>query len=123
MTTRQLDSLLFAREGDPRLFTGELGLLGTWEVAHYLGVEKSRIARWLSEIEEGKTPIDRPAARLKSGPFWRIEQVEAKLASMYEEAGHPYGETPEGMEKWAKERREARARKEARAQTDSAAAA
>jgi hypothetical protein len=112
--TRQLDRLLFSAEPTPATFTtGDLGLMGTWEVAHYLGVEKSRIARWLQELGEGKTPIAPPRARLKSGSLWAVEDVEAKLESMYAEAKKPYGDTSKGLRRWARERREARAAREA----------
>lgn len=111
--TKALDELLFT--GDPKqdgLTVGALGLMGTWEVARYLGVEKSRIARWLDELDRGKEPIAAPVARLKSGSFWRIEDVQAKLAAMYAEARSPYGKTAAGRERWAAERRDTRARRE-----------
>jgi hypothetical protein len=113
ITKRKLDSLLFSEESDTRVFTtGEAGLMGTWEVARYLGVEKSRIARWLGELREGKHPIAPPVATLKSGSFWKIEDVDAKLRAMYLEAKQPYGRSEKGLRRWADERREARAERE-----------
>ena len=109
ITKRKLDTLLFSDETDDRTFTtGSEGLMGTWEVARYLGVEKSRIARWLGEIKEGKQPIAPPVATLKSGSFWKFEDVDAKLRSMYEVEKSPYGRSEKGLRRWAQERRDKR---------------
>lgn len=108
---KRLDGLLYAPLDDDQreiLSTGTLGLMGTWEVARYLGVEKSRVARWLLEIQEGKTPIAPPVARLKSGSFWLAADVEAKLEAMYAEAHRPYGRSAAGRARWATERRDRR---------------
>lgn len=102
--TSTLDEVLYAEDGHAdRLYTGRLELMGTWEVAAYLGIERSRVARWLDELAAGKTPIEKPTARLKSGPFWRFDQVRRKAEQMYREANMPYG--PKGLDQWLEERR------------------
>lgn len=66
---------------------GKLDLVGTYEAHLILGVERSRIARWLSENEQGKAKIPPPADRVKSGPIWRRAQIEAKLRELAADAG------------------------------------
>ena len=66
---RKLDATLYgSSENGTKLYAGDMELLGTWEVARYLGIEKSRIARWLKELAAGETPIEAPVARLKVWP-------------------------------------------------------
>jgi hypothetical protein len=99
--TESLDTLLY---GDLNgHYTGDFRVLGTWEVAAYLGIERSRIARWLGDLERGKTPIAPPVARLKSTPLWTFDQVRAKAAAMYRDAGMPLG--PKGLDEWLASRR------------------
>jgi hypothetical protein len=85
---------------------GDMKLLGVFEASEILGVERSRLARWLVDGE-----IEEPHARLRMGPVWTREQINRKLAQMYEAAGSPHGATAAGRERWAAERR---AKREAR---------
>jgi predicted DNA-binding transcriptional regulator AlpA len=62
------------RDAD-KLFVGEFELVGVWEVSKLAGVEKSRIARWLSE-ERMPEPIARP----KCGPLWRGADIRQWLS-------------------------------------------
>lgn len=87
---------------------GDLDLVGTYEAHLILGVERSRIARWLDENARGKVKIPEPAARLKCGPIWRRTAVEGKLRELAAEAGiDPDGEA---FDAWAAERSAQRAR-------------
>jgi hypothetical protein len=85
---------------------GTLDLVGTYEAHLILGVERSRLARWIEENREGKAKIADPVARLKCGPIWRREQIEAKLAELAGEAGVG----PDDLDTWAVERSLSRAR-------------
>lgn len=105
-----LDEILYGEdENADRLYTGDLEVMGTWEVAHYLGIERSRVARWLGELENGMSPIEKPKARVKAGPLWRFAQVRRKAEAMYRDAKSPYG--PKGLDRWLEERRDYRAGK------------
>lgn len=107
-TASTLDEILYADDDHAdRLYTG--GMMGTWEVARYLGIERSRVARWLDELANGKAPIEKPKSRLKSGPLWEFAQVRRKAEHMYRDAGSPQG--PKGLDRWLEERREYRAAK------------
>ena len=66
---------------------GDLDLVGTYEAHLILGVERSRIARWLDENAQGKNKIPEPAARLKCGPIWRRAAIEGRLRELAAEAG------------------------------------
>lgn len=79
-----------------------LDLLGTFEAHLILGVERSRIARFLDDNEDGKDKIPVPDAVLKCGPIWRRERIEERARRMYDEAGQPNG--PAGFEGWMIER-------------------
>lgn len=81
---------------------GHLDLVGTFEAHLILGVERSRIARFLDENSEGKDKIPAPGAILKCGPIWKREEIELRARRMYVEAGEPYG--PKGFDKWVVER-------------------
>jgi hypothetical protein len=98
---KNLDKLLYAGEPNAdELYTGDLKLLGTWEVAHYLGTEKSRIARWITN-----DAIPAPVARLKSGPFWTVEQVRKKAAQMFRQEQRRSHRNSTELEEWLNERR------------------
>lgn len=97
----ELDALIYDGD-DPRLYTGELELLGTWEVARYLGIERSRVARWLEESR-----ISRPIARLKSVPLWTFGQVREKAQEMYLETLGAAADL-DGLDAWLEARRERR---------------
>jgi hypothetical protein len=57
----------------------KLELVGTYEAAEILGVERSRIARWLKENSRGKPKIPEPVVRLACGPIWlKADIVRAK---------------------------------------------
>jgi hypothetical protein len=87
---------------------GTSDLVGTYEAHLILGVERSRLARWLSENEQGKAKVPEPVARLKSGPVWKRSQIEQKLAELAAEAGvDPNGPA---FDAWAAERSLSRAR-------------
>jgi hypothetical protein len=87
---------------------GDLDLVGTYEAHLILGVERSRIARWLDENAHGKNKIPEPAARLKCGPIWRRSAIERRLAELAAEAGvDPRGDA---FDTWAAERSLTRAR-------------
>lgn len=60
-----LNDLYEGESGADKLFVGELELVGVWEVSRLAHVEKSRIARWLSEDR-----MPAPVARPKCGPLW-----------------------------------------------------
>lgn len=77
----------------------KLDLVGTYEAHLILGVERSRIARWLAENEQGKSKIAEPAARLASGPVWERDQIEAKLRELALENGVDPGS--KAFDKWA----------------------
>lgn len=102
------DDVIYAGE-DASLYTGDLQLLGTWEVSRYLGIERSRIARWLAENDEGKSAIAPPVARLKSGPFWTFPQIHAKARQMYLAENRPVTVAPAAtdaqVEEWLQARR------------------
>jgi hypothetical protein len=83
-----------------------MDLVGTFEAHLILGVERSRLARWLSENEAGRRRIAEPVARLRSGPVWRRAQIEDKLRELAAEAGAPT-EGP-AFDAWALERSLAR---------------
>lgn len=112
-----VDELFFSGEGEDHLYSGEgtvtLPLLGTWEVAKYLGIERSRVARWLDENAKGKQAIGEPVARLKSGPFWTLEQIEEKARQMYLAETRAVTVAPSMVERnlqaWLAERRARRA--------------
>lgn len=79
---------------------GKLDLVGTWEAAEILGVERPRIGRWLKPWrvwlygdeewqesggkrgirpkrgKEPETKIPKPVADLKSGPVWFRKDIE-----------------------------------------------
>lgn len=79
---------------------GKLDLVGTWEAAEILGVERPRIGRWLKKWRDwmygddeyrksgGKrgtaprqgpepvTKIPKPIVELKSGPVWHRKDIE-----------------------------------------------
>lgn len=79
----------------------ELDLVGTFEAHLILGVERSRLARWLSDNEKNpdRARVPVPVARLRSGPVWLRSQIEDKLRELAVEANVP----PDGpaFEKWA----------------------
>lgn len=84
----EIESLLYGDEDEGHLYylgkgTVTAPLLGTWEVARYLGIERSRIARWLDENTRGKQAIEPPVCRLKSGPMWTLDQIKRKARQMY----------------------------------------
>jgi predicted DNA-binding transcriptional regulator AlpA len=49
-------------------------LVGTAEAAEILGVERSRIGKW---IKRGRMP--KPVARLAAGPVWLTEDIRAMI--------------------------------------------
>lgn len=69
---------------------GTLDLVGTWEAAKILEVERPRIGRWLNKWREWvaggrkgpepETRIPKPVADLKSGPVWFRKDIEAFAA-------------------------------------------
>lgn len=79
---------------------GQLDLVGTFEAHLILGVERSRIARWLSENEQGKAKIPEPVAFLRSGPVWLRPQIEELLVELAKNAGVG----ARGLNSWAVER-------------------
>lgn len=87
----------------------KLDLVGTFEAHLILGVERSRIARFLAENEQGKDKIPEPLAEPKCGPIWLRSQIEERAAQMYAEAGSPYGKTKAGLDRWVVERAQRRA--------------
>jgi hypothetical protein len=96
-----LPDFSYSDPDDEDLYTGEVpegttDLLGTYELAQYLGVERSRPARWLND---GGTALEKPVARLKCGPVWTLQQAQRMLTWMYEQAGMPAGE--KGLGQWA----------------------
>lgn len=103
ISSRAINEVLYSNGELTNRDVGHLLLLGTWEVAAYLGIERSRIARWLGDIEDGKTPIEPPVARLKATPLWTFDQVRAKAEAMYRDAGAPLG--PKGLDAWLESRR------------------
>ena len=96
---------------------GDLDLVGTYEAHLILGVERSRIARWLDENARGKAKIPEPAGRLpdgeypggrlKCGPIWRRAAIEAKLRELAVESGID-PDSP-AFDPWAAERSAQRA--------------
>lgn len=86
----------------PRTNGKKLDLVGTYEAHLILGVERSRIARWLAENEQGKSKIAEPAARLASGPVWERDQIEAKLRELALENG--VDPESSAFDKWASAR-------------------
>lgn len=82
----------------------ELDIVGTFEAHLLLGVERSRIARFLEENLKGKDKIPMPGMRLQSGPVWWRHEIEERARRMYEEAGEPYGPTDSGFDRWVVER-------------------
>jgi hypothetical protein len=91
-----------------RARNGALDLVGTYEAHLILGVERSRIARWLDENARGKAKIPEPAARPKCGPIWRRSSIEGKLRELAADAGvDPNGPA---FDAWAAERSAQRAR-------------
>jgi hypothetical protein len=86
----------------------ELDLVGLSEASLILGVEKSRIGRWLKENAMGKDSIPEPIARLKCGPIWERSQIIIKLRMLHAQAGgHENDET--SFEEWRIRRSLARA--------------
>lgn len=83
----------------------QLDLVGTFEAHLILGVERSRLARWLTQNDQGLAKVPEPVARLRSGPVWFRSQIEDKLRDLYDEAG-----AKGGLEKWAVKRSLARAK-------------
>jgi AAA+ ATPase superfamily predicted ATPase len=87
----------------------QLDLVGTFEAHLILGVERSRLARWLKENEKatnGSRAIGEPVARLRSGPVWFRAQIEEKLRELAAEAKVDKAD----LDKWAAARSLARAR-------------
>jgi hypothetical protein len=84
----------------------KLDLVGTFESHLILGVERSRIARFLGENELGKDKIPEPITTrpLACGPVWFRWQIEERAARMYEAAGAPYGRGRAGLDRWVVER-------------------
>lgn len=81
-------------------------LVGTFEAHVILGVERSRLAKWLRELDQtGRPVIPEPTARLKCGPIWTRAQVDEKLAELHELSG---SRVPLG--RWARERQLERGR-------------
>lgn len=84
---------------------GEIELVGTWEAADIIGVERPRIGRWLNRWrvwkfgdatwiktggkkgtppEQGPEPVTRiplPIGNLKAGPVWLRPDIERFAAS------------------------------------------
>lgn len=83
----------------------QLDLVGTFEAHLILGVERSRLARWLTQNEQGLAKVPEPVARLRSGPVWFRSQIEGKLRSLYDEAG-----ANGSLDKWAAKRSLSRAK-------------
>lgn len=81
-----------------------LDLIGTFEAHLILGVERSRIARFLSDNAEGKHKIPDPVSRPYCGPIWHRRQIESKVSEMYARDGSPYGKDRAGLDKWVVER-------------------
>lgn len=77
-----------------------LDLIGVFEAHLILGVERSRLARWLKEDEA----IVPPNARPKSGPVWARSTIWTKLREMYADASSPLGEGDEATIRWARSR-------------------
>jgi hypothetical protein len=81
-----------------------LDVVGTFEAHLILGVERSRIARFLEENRKGLDKIPLPDATPRCGPIWRRRRIEQRAARMYAEAGHPHGDSQEGLDRWIVER-------------------
>lgn len=89
--------------------SGPLDIVGTFEAHLILGVERSRIARFLDENREGKDKIPLPDAEPRCGPIWRRQRIEERAARMYAEAGSPHGKSKKGLDQWIVERAAKRA--------------
>jgi hypothetical protein len=108
----ELDRLLYEGELDAdHLYVGGDQLMGTWEVSRYLGVEKSRVARWLDENAKGKDSIAPPHARTKAGPFWKLPQIRAKARAMFRSEQGRVPRTEGELNVWLEGRRAARAQR------------
>jgi hypothetical protein len=82
---------------------GHLDVVGTFEAHLILGVERSRIARFLDENRQGGDKIPEPDAVLKCGPIWYRENIEARARRMYEETTGGAGVGGE-FDKWVVKR-------------------
>jgi len=82
----------------------KLDLVGTFEAHLILGVERSRISRFLHENEDGKDRIAEPLDTPRCGPIWHRAQIEATAKKMYAAAGSPHGKTRAGFDRWVVER-------------------
>lgn len=81
-------------------------LVGTFEAHIILGVERSRLAKWLRQLDKtGEQVIPEPVARLKCGPIWERKQIDAKLVELHAAAG-----TEVPLARWAKSRQLERGR-------------
>lgn len=98
-----LDKQLYLASGDAGFYTGKYELMGTWEVAAYLGVEKSRIARWVD-----RNAIEAPVAKLKSAPLWTLEQVRNHARVMYRQETGRDAASDDALDRWLKARRRRR---------------
>ncbi len=93
-------------------------IVGTYEASLILGVERSRLAKWLTENEQGTDSIEPPAVRLPCGPIWTRDQIDRKLRALFLAEGRPGadGDDPDDEEaafqEWAWKRQLARAGKE-----------
>lgn len=83
---------------------GTLDAVGVFEAHLILGVERSRIARFLRDNEQGRRRIADPIAVLQCGPIWLREDVEETAKEMWRKAnpGVPFDE-------WVSERAAKRA--------------
>jgi hypothetical protein len=68
---------------------GRLELVGAFEAHLILGVERSRIARFLHENAKGKQRIAEPIAEPQCGPIWLRADIEASARELWEAAGSP----------------------------------
>lgn len=59
-------------------------LVGTFEAHLILGVERSRIARFLHDNAAGRRKIAEPVAVLQCGPIWLKDDIEATAREMYD---------------------------------------
>lgn len=66
---------------------GKADLVGTFEAHLILGVERSRIARFMHDNARGKRKIAEPIAEPQCGPIWTREQLEETAREMFEAAG------------------------------------
>lgn len=83
---------------------GKLDLIGTFEAHLILGVERSRIARFLHDNARGKGKIAEPAAEPQCGPIWKREEIIETAKQMHVASG-----TGETFEEWMAERAARRA--------------